>query len=535
MPTRPLLLDGETIEPSVSVPTAAAREVRGDRRAGARARAGRVAIERVRILRLPAAAAPAAGRVRRAEVRPLAQVRLAEDDRARLAQARDDERVLRRLDAGERERAGGRHHAIGGGDVVLDQDRDAVQRPARPARSCARRRADRRSSRASGLISITLRSAGPARSIASMRARYFSTSDRDVSWPDCIRCCRSAIVASSRSNGAGGCAPVRSATRRRSRRCISGRRSERALETDEAAHAADNTACRLTSFFIATLALNLAPGPDMTYVAARSLGQGRRAGLDLGPRHQRRLRRSHRRGVGRRGGAAARVAARLLRASASRARPICSYLGDQHVAERRARRRTARSVADASDGEIFRQGAITQRPEPEGRTAQPCDSLSCGARLSRATLTSAGTAARARAMNASISARRARAALARDFLAAREHRQRRNRADAEALAEIRQLVGVHLDDERAGRPDAPPPSAAPARPCGTGRTTAPSSRRRPAATTCAIRRSKSADVCDFDRRRRRADRLLALAAPHARRRAARTRAGSSCRTRRTRR
>jgi len=30
---------------------------------------------------------------------------------------------------------------------------------------------------------------------------------------------------------------------------------------------------------MATLALNLAPGPDMTYVAARSLGQGRRAGI----------------------------------------------------------------------------------------------------------------------------------------------------------------------------------------------------------------------------------------------------------------
>jgi threonine/homoserine/homoserine lactone efflux protein len=35
----------------------------------------------------------------------------------------------------------------------------------------------------------------------------------------------------------------------------------------------------LTPFFVATLALNLAPGPDMTYVAARSLGQDRRAGL----------------------------------------------------------------------------------------------------------------------------------------------------------------------------------------------------------------------------------------------------------------
>jgi threonine/homoserine/homoserine lactone efflux protein len=35
----------------------------------------------------------------------------------------------------------------------------------------------------------------------------------------------------------------------------------------------------LTSFFVAALALNLAPGPDMTYVAARSLAQGRRAGV----------------------------------------------------------------------------------------------------------------------------------------------------------------------------------------------------------------------------------------------------------------
>jgi threonine/homoserine/homoserine lactone efflux protein len=35
----------------------------------------------------------------------------------------------------------------------------------------------------------------------------------------------------------------------------------------------------LSSFFLAALALNLAPGPDMTYVAARTLAQGRRAGI----------------------------------------------------------------------------------------------------------------------------------------------------------------------------------------------------------------------------------------------------------------
>ncbi len=35
----------------------------------------------------------------------------------------------------------------------------------------------------------------------------------------------------------------------------------------------------LTGFLLATLALNLAPGPDMFYVIARSIGQGRRAGV----------------------------------------------------------------------------------------------------------------------------------------------------------------------------------------------------------------------------------------------------------------
>lgn len=35
----------------------------------------------------------------------------------------------------------------------------------------------------------------------------------------------------------------------------------------------------LSSFFIAALALNVAPGPDMTYVAARTFAQGRRAGI----------------------------------------------------------------------------------------------------------------------------------------------------------------------------------------------------------------------------------------------------------------
>ncbi len=34
-----------------------------------------------------------------------------------------------------------------------------------------------------------------------------------------------------------------------------------------------------SAFVAASLALNLSPGPDMTYVAARSLAQGRRSGI----------------------------------------------------------------------------------------------------------------------------------------------------------------------------------------------------------------------------------------------------------------
>ena len=55
MPTRPQLLDGDTIEPSVSVPTATVARAGRDGGAGAGARARRVAIERVRIPALAAA------------------------------------------------------------------------------------------------------------------------------------------------------------------------------------------------------------------------------------------------------------------------------------------------------------------------------------------------------------------------------------------------------------------------------------------------------------------------------------------------
>jgi hypothetical protein len=108
MPTRPFTEAGEVIEPSVSVPTATAARLDAT------------------------AAAPARGRARRADVRPLGEVRLAEDHGSRGAQLLDHERIARRLHVDERERARGGLHAVGRRDVVLHQHGNAVQRAARP-------------------------------------------------------------------------------------------------------------------------------------------------------------------------------------------------------------------------------------------------------------------------------------------------------------------------------------------------------------------------------------------------------------------
>ena len=133
MPTTPLLEAGQTIEPSVSVPRAAAARLAATDGGRARAGAAGVAVEHVGVAGLAAPAAPAAGRVEAAEVGPLAEVGLAEDDGAGGAQARGDGGVLVRRVADQRQRAGGGRHAVGGVDVVLEQDRDAVQRPAHVA------------------------------------------------------------------------------------------------------------------------------------------------------------------------------------------------------------------------------------------------------------------------------------------------------------------------------------------------------------------------------------------------------------------
>ncbi len=66
---------------------------RGDRAAGARAGAAGRSIQRVGIARLPAARTPAGAGAGRTEIRPLAQVGLAEDHRPGLTQAAHQRRV----------------------------------------------------------------------------------------------------------------------------------------------------------------------------------------------------------------------------------------------------------------------------------------------------------------------------------------------------------------------------------------------------------------------------------------------------------
>ena len=95
----------------------------------ARARAARIAVEHVGVVGLSAAAAPAAAGMAGAVVCPFAEVGLAQDQRAGLAQARHHAGIARCRRAGQRQRAGRGQHAVTGVDVVLQQHGDAIQQP----------------------------------------------------------------------------------------------------------------------------------------------------------------------------------------------------------------------------------------------------------------------------------------------------------------------------------------------------------------------------------------------------------------------
>ena len=126
MPTSPFTDDGETMEPSVSVPTPAAQRLAATAAPVPELEPEGTRVECVGIAGLAAASAPSADRMAGAEVRPLAEIGLAEDDRARGAEAGNEFGVFR-SGGSEGEGAGRGHHFVASVDVVLDEDGDAVE------------------------------------------------------------------------------------------------------------------------------------------------------------------------------------------------------------------------------------------------------------------------------------------------------------------------------------------------------------------------------------------------------------------------
>ena len=141
-----LAFAGLRIDPEVSVPTFAAQKLAAvpvpelEPPVASAGRPSKVASLRIapRVVGVEAVAVQGVVVGRHAgwprdPVGELGHLRLGEDDRARGAQVRDQRRLVRRDEAGERQcAAGGRH--VRGVDVVLERDRDAMQRTAHLAR-----------------------------------------------------------------------------------------------------------------------------------------------------------------------------------------------------------------------------------------------------------------------------------------------------------------------------------------------------------------------------------------------------------------
>ena len=66
-----------------------------------------------------------------ADIRPLAEIGFAENDGARLAQSLNDESISYRARPEQRQRSRRCLHAVGGVDVVFNQNWNAMQRAAR--------------------------------------------------------------------------------------------------------------------------------------------------------------------------------------------------------------------------------------------------------------------------------------------------------------------------------------------------------------------------------------------------------------------
>ena len=106
---------------------------RGSRRA--RRRAARIEIQHVRVAGEASPRAPTVERSEPPEVRPLRQVRFAEDDGARGAQLTDEVCVPRNATADQGERAGRRLHVVVGRNVVFDDHGYPVQWPSHVSRT----------------------------------------------------------------------------------------------------------------------------------------------------------------------------------------------------------------------------------------------------------------------------------------------------------------------------------------------------------------------------------------------------------------
>ena len=190
-PTIPQALAGQTMLPSVSVPTASGARLAATaaRRAGTGAR--RVPVQRVRVDGLATERAPAAGGMRGAEVGPLRQVRLAEDDRPCLAQPGDQPGVA--LPGRRRARASRPWRACplaamlslistgmpasGPGAVPLGpQAPPALAAPPAPAREASAPAREASSARAASLASASLRAS--ALTLMTARRAGFSRSIR---------------------------------------------------------------------------------------------------------------------------------------------------------------------------------------------------------------------------------------------------------------------------------------------------------------------------------------------------------------------
>ena len=149
--TTPFWVAGDKSEPEVSVPIAAAASPAATATAdpeldppGSDDRHALVVeLGRVGVLHLAAQRTVAGRHVDRQDVGEFGQIGLAENYRTGPSQLLDQRRVPLRPRIGERQRAGGRMLRIGGGDVVLDQDRDTFERPAPSGLACVERGGDR--------------------------------------------------------------------------------------------------------------------------------------------------------------------------------------------------------------------------------------------------------------------------------------------------------------------------------------------------------------------------------------------------------